>query len=55
MPKITIDVDMSYKDYFLSPEEGVVIEDVVDDDVAEEIVVTCPTCGAVVTEEVEAD
>jgi|TARA_R110000787_G_scaffold53920_1_gene125790 hypothetical protein len=55
MPKITIDVDMSYKDYFLRPDESVVIEDVEDEGVAEEIAITCPTCGAVMVEEVEAD
>ena len=55
MPKITIDVDMSYKDYFLRPDEPVVIEDVEDKDTVNEVAITCPTCGAVMAEEVEAD
>tara|TARA_B110000858_G_C17394245_1_gene289578 strand:- start:3 stop:170 length:168 start_codon:yes stop_codon:yes gene_type:complete len=55
MPKITIDVDMSYKDYFLQPDESVVIEDVEGEDDIKEIAITCPTCGAVMAEEVEAD
>jgi hypothetical protein len=55
MPKITIDVDIPYKDYFLQPDESVVIEDVESEDVAKEVAITCPTCGAVMAEEVEAD
>ena len=55
MPKITIDVDMSYKDYLLQPDESVVIEDVEGEEAVNEIAITCPTCGAVMAEEVEAD
>jgi len=57
MPRITIDVELPYEDYFINPEEDVVIEDVEDEDEdeSEEFAVTCPTCGAVITEEVEAD
>tara|TARA_R110000822_G_scaffold38684_3_gene107015 strand:- start:226 stop:390 length:165 start_codon:yes stop_codon:yes gene_type:complete len=54
MPRITIDVELPYGDMD-HDDSIVVIEDVVDEDVEEEVAITCPTCGSVITEEVEAD
>tara|TARA_R110000796_G_scaffold231055_1_gene348890 strand:+ start:88 stop:249 length:162 start_codon:yes stop_codon:yes gene_type:complete len=53
MPRITIDVQLPYGD--MDEDDPIVVEDVVDEDVEEEFDITCPTCGAVITEEVEAD
>tara|TARA_R100001143_G_C3263438_1_gene88828 strand:+ start:37 stop:198 length:162 start_codon:yes stop_codon:yes gene_type:complete len=48
MPKITIDVHLPYDDVpEMSDDEVLVVEDIVDEEADEEIVVTCPTCGAV--------
>ena len=53
MPRITIDIELPYGD--MDHDDPIVIEDVVDEEEEEEVAVTCPTCGAVITEEVEAD
>lgn len=53
MPRITIDVELPYGD--MDHDDPIVIDDVVDEDVEEEVAITCPTCGSVITEEVEAD
>jgi len=36
-------------------DEVLIVEDVVDEEESEEIVITCPTCGAVMAEDVEED
>jgi len=56
MPKITIDIHLPYDDmpeYDMPEDEVLIVEDIVDEDVSEEIVITCPTCGQVISEDVE--
>tara|TARA_R110000803_G_scaffold59862_3_gene118824 strand:- start:2065 stop:2241 length:177 start_codon:yes stop_codon:yes gene_type:complete len=58
MPKITIDIDLPYDDmpYDDMPEgEALIFEDIIDEDAPEEIVITCPTCGAVMAEDFDED
>ena len=61
MPKVTIDIHLPYDDmpeydmpeYDMPEDEVLIVEDVVDEDEPEEISITCPTCGQVISEDVE--
>tara|TARA_R100000935_G_scaffold18123_2_gene35148 strand:+ start:559 stop:735 length:177 start_codon:yes stop_codon:yes gene_type:complete len=58
MPKITIDIHLPYDDmpeYDMPEDEVLIVEDIIDEDAPEEIVITCPTCGAVMAEDFEED
>ena len=58
MPKVTIDIHLPYDEmpeYEMPEDEVLIVEDVVDEEESEEIVITCPTCGAVKAEDVEED
>ncbi len=58
MPKVTIDIHLPYDEmpeYEMPEDEVLIVEDVVDEEESEEIVITCPTCGAVIAENSEED
>jgi len=58
MPKITIDVHLPYDEmpeYEMPEDEVLIVEDIIDENEPEEITITCPTCGAVISEDTEED
>ena len=42
-------------EYDMPEDEVLIVEDIIDEDAPEEIVITCPTCGAVMAEDFEED
>ena len=58
MPKVTIDIHLPYDDmpeYEMPEDEVLIVEDVDEEEESKEIVITCPTCGQVISEDVEDD
>ena len=56
MPKVTIDIHLPYDDmpeYDMPEDEVLIVEDVDEEEESDEIVITCPTCGQVISEDVE--
>ena len=56
MPKVTIDIHLPYDEmpeYEMPEDEVLIVEDVVEEEESKEIVITCPTCGQVISEDVE--
>ena len=56
MPKVTIDIHLPYDEmpeYEIPEDEVLIVEDVDEDEESNEIVITCPTCGQVISEDVE--
>ena len=56
MPKVTIDIHLPYDDmpeYEMPEDEVLIVEDVDEEEESDEIVITCPTCGQVISEDVE--
>jgi|TARA_R110000796_G_scaffold8810_1_gene28449 hypothetical protein len=58
MPKVTIDIHLPYDDmpeYEMPEDEVLIVEDVDEEEESDEIVITCPTCGQVISEDIEDD
>ena len=58
MPKVTIDIHLPYDEmpeYEMSEDEVLIVEDIDDEEESEEIVITCPTCGSVITADVDEE
>jgi len=56
MPKVTIDIHLPYDEmpeYEMPEDEVLIVEDVDQEEESKEIVITCPTCGQVISEDVE--
>jgi|TARA_R110000803_G_scaffold44628_4_gene94372 hypothetical protein len=56
MPKVTIDIHLPYDEmpeYEMPEDEVLIVEDVDEEEESKEIVITCPTCGQVISEDVE--
>tara|TARA_R100001369_G_scaffold11148_1_gene24524 strand:+ start:26 stop:202 length:177 start_codon:yes stop_codon:yes gene_type:complete len=56
MPKVTIDIHLPYDEmpeYEIPEDEVLIVEDVDEEEESNEIVITCPTCGQVISEDVE--
>tara|TARA_R110000751_G_scaffold69838_2_gene141668 strand:- start:2430 stop:2606 length:177 start_codon:yes stop_codon:yes gene_type:complete len=56
MPKVTIDIHLPYDEmpeYDMPEDEVLIVEDVDEEEESKEIVITCPTCGQVISEDVE--
>jgi len=58
MPKVTIDIHLPYDEmpeYEMPEDEVLIVEDVDEEEESDEIVITCPTCGQVISEDIEDD